>query len=197
MGLAAPGGPWRVAPIMRIAMKPVPLVHLLLTAALTGGCASSGGVPQPFPRPGGASRIPPSAPAPVGTAGTTITADGYALAGTALGLRGAPYRNGGADPRGFDCSGFIEYVYAQHGIHVPRTVLELFEAGVPVPADALESGDLLFFSTTAPGPTHVGLSIGGDEFVHAPSTSGVVRVERLRAGYWGDRFIGARRILNP
>lgn len=176
-------------------MKPGSVVLLLLAAALTGGCASTGGVPQPFPRPGGSARVPP--PAPVGTAGTRVTADGYAVAGTALGLRGAPYRNGGADPRGFDCSGFVEYVYAQHGIDVPRTVLELFEAGVPVPADALESGDLLFFSTTAPGPTHVGLSIGGDEFVHAPSTSGVVRVERLRAGYWGPRFVGARRLLNP
>ncbi len=197
MGLGGRGGLSPVAPIMRMAMTPMPLVFLLLTAVLAGGCASRGGVPQPFPRPGGAARIPPSAPAAVGTSGTTLTADGYAVAGTALGLRGAPYRNGGADPRGFDCSGFIEYVYAQHGVRVPRTVLELFETGEPVPADALESGDLLFFSTTAPGATHVGLSIGGDEFVHAPSTSGVVRVERLRAGYWGARFIGARRILNP
>ena len=178
-------------------MKPVSVGVLLLTVALTWGCASGGGIPQPFPRPGGTARLPAPAPAPVGTAGTSVTADGYAVAGTALGLRGAPYRNGGADPRGFDCSGFVEYVYAQHGIHVPRTVLELFETGLPVSPDALESGDLLFFSTTAPGPTHVGLSIGGDEFVHAPSTSGVVRVERLRAGYWGARLVGARRILHP
>lgn len=168
---------------------------LVLALAATGGCASGGAVPQPFPRPGGASRVPP--PAPVGTTGSLADADGYAVAGTALALRGAPYRNGGADLRGFDCSGFVEYVFAQHGVRVPRTVLELFETGVPISPDALESGDLLFFSTTAPGPTHVGLSIGGDEFVHAPSTSGVVRVERLRAGYWGPRLVGVRRILNP
>ena len=195
MGLAAEAKARTLSPIIRMAMKPASVVPVLLAAALTGACASGGGVPQPFPRPGGASRVP--APAPVGTTGTTVTADAYAVAGTALALRGAPYRNGGADPRGFDCSGLVEYVFAQHGVRVPRTVLELFETGVPVAADALESGDLLFFSTTAPGPTHVGLAIGGDEFVHAPSTSGVVRVERLRAGYWGARFIGARRVLNP
>jgi cell wall-associated NlpC family hydrolase len=59
----------------------------------------------------------------------------------------------------------------------------------------LQPGDLVFFSTTAPGPSHVGMSIGGDEFIHAPSTAGVVRVERLSGTYWAPRFVGARRIM--
>ena len=115
--------------------------------------------------------------------------------GTALALRGIPYRNGGADPNGFDCSGFVWYVFARHGLDLPRTVQEQFRYGGNVPPSDLVPGDLVFFSTTAPGASHVGIVIGGDSFVHAPSSSGVVRVERLGATYWSSRFIGARRVL--
>jgi len=121
--------------------------------------------------------------------------DGYALVGTALSLRGTPYRNGGADPQGFDCSGFTQYVFAQFGVPLPREVRDQFEQGKLVKAgDELAAGDLLFFTTVAPGPTHVGIAIGGDQFVHAPSSTGVVRVERLSASYWATRYLGARRI---
>ena len=61
---------------------------------------------------------------------------------------------------------------------------------------SIAAGDLLFFSTVAAGPTHVGIALGGDEFVHAPSSAGVVRVEHLSAAYWSQRFIGARRVTN-
>jgi cell wall-associated NlpC family hydrolase len=174
---------------------------------LTTGCASTGAVPQPFPRPGGPPRaaLPrPSEPgaaaaeAPIGTSGlATPVASGYAIAGTALSLRGAPYRNGGADPSGFDCSGFIWYVFAQHGIRVPRTVGEQFRDSTDVSPNALEPGDLLFFSTDAPGASHVGMAIGGDEFVHAPSSRGIVRVERLSSSYWAPRYVGAKRVRRP
>jgi len=117
------------------------------------------------------------------------------VAGTALSLRGAPYRNGGSDPKGFDCSGFVRYVFSQHGVTVPRTVTDQFHAGQQVPQDQLAPGDLVFFSTVAPGPSHVGILIGGDEFVHAPSGAGEVRVERMSAPYWATRFVGARRVL--
>lgn len=165
---------------------------LMVAAAGAAGCATGGGVPQPFPMPG--ARRAPADPVPVATSGTHLPTDGYSIAGTALGLRGTPYRNGGADPRGFDCSGFVEYVFAQHGIAVPRTVGDLYRVGTDVPSSDIQAGDLVFFTTTAPGASHVGLSIGGDEFVHAPSTSGVVRVERLSAGYWSPRFLGAKRV---
>jgi cell wall-associated NlpC family hydrolase len=118
----------------------------------------------------------------------------YALVGTALALRGAPYRNGGTDPNGFDCSGFTQYVFAQHGVALPREVRDQFEQGKSIKTGDLEAGDLLFFTTVAPGPTHVGISIGGDQFVHAPSSTGVVRVERLSTSYWSTRYLGARRI---
>ena len=123
------------------------------------------------------------------------TADGYALSGTAMSLRGAPYRNGGIDPvSGFDCSGFVKYVYEQHGVKMPREVREQFRLGKNVDRDQLEPGDLVFFSTVAPGASHVGIMIGGDQFVHAPSERGVVRVESLSQQYWSSRFIGAKRV---
>jgi len=118
----------------------------------------------------------------------------YGVANTALALRGAPYKNGGADPNGFDCSGFTRYVFGQHGVILPRDVHDQFRMGKAIKPNRLAAGDLIFFSTVAPGASHVAIAIGGDEFVHAPSSTGVVRVERLSAGYWRPRFVGARRI---
>jgi len=73
-------------------------------------------------------------------------------------------------------------------------MIALYRAGRQVNG-AIEPGDLVFFSTVAPGASHVGIAIGGDEFVHAPSSTGEVRVERLGAAYWSTRFVGARRVL--
>jgi cell wall-associated NlpC family hydrolase len=120
--------------------------------------------------------------------------DGYALVGTALSLRGSPYRNGGADPSGFDCSGFTQYVFRQYGISLPRDVREQYRLGKTVKSEELTAGDLIFFTTIDPGVSHVAIAVGGDEFVHAPSSSGVVRVERLNSTYWAPRYVGARRV---
>jgi cell wall-associated NlpC family hydrolase len=118
------------------------------------------------------------------------------VTGTALSLRGAPYRNGGTDPSGFDCSGFVKYVFSQNGVAVPRTVGDQYRSGHEVdPQQALQPGDLVFFTTVSPGASHVGILIGGDEFVHAPSSTGEVRVERLSGPYWSTRFVGARRVI--
>ena len=168
-------------------------IALVAIAALCSACASTGAVPRPFPTPGGGSA--PSAPAPAPSTPLAKPAfDGYALVGTALALRGAPYRNGGADPHGFDCSGFTQYVFAQYGIALPREVREQFKQGTKISANDLAPGDLIFFSTTEPGPSHVGIAVGGDEFVHAPSSTGVVRVEHIASSYWSPRYLGARRV---
>jgi cell wall-associated NlpC family hydrolase len=112
----------------------------------------------------------------------------------ALSLRGAPYRTGGASPAGFDCSGLVAYVFARNGVTVPRTVAEQYRIGRHVRRSELEPGDLVFFRTVSSGASHVGISIGGDDFVHAPSGSGEVRVEHLTSTYWSRRYLGARRI---
>ena len=173
------------------------LLMVVVVASCTA-CAAAGGTPRPFPTPrSGAERPVESRPnggaTPTGAA--SVRTGGYEVSGTALSLRGTPYRNGGRDPGGFDCSGFVWYVFAQHGVAMPRTVSEQFAAGGSVAPTDLQAGDLVFFTTTAPGASHVGIVVGGDSFVHAPSSSGAVRVERLGAGYWAARFIGARRIL--
>ena len=196
------------------------IVVIVILAGSFAACASTGAVytPRPFPIPGsgGSTAIPapadpsapvasnpPAAPAvpPPSAPGRSNPAmpggantDGYALSGTALSLRGAPYRDGGGDPSGFDCSGFVRYVYEQHGVAMPRQVRDQFRIGKSVDRDRLEPGDLVFFSTVAPGASHVGIVIGGDQFIHAPSERGVVRVESLAQQYWASRFIGAKRV---
>jgi cell wall-associated NlpC family hydrolase len=140
----------------------------------------------------------PSAPAPIDAATRPFDrgVDSYALTGTALALRGSPYRNGGGDPSGFDCSGFTQYVFAQYGIALPRDVRAQYRVGKLIKPEELTAGDIVFFTTTEPGPSHVAIAIGGDEFVHAPSSAGVVRVEHLSSSYWSPRFLGARRVAN-
>ena len=166
---------FRVLPVLVVAL-----------AFGTVGCASAGrATPSPFPVPGG---HPPAAAADAGHS------TGSAVADLALSYVGTPYRTGGATPDGFDCSGLVEYVFEQNGIAVPRTVAEQYRAGSKVKRDDLEPGDLVFFSTVARGASHVGISLGGDEFVHAPSGRGEVRVEHLSAKYWDSRYVGARRI---
>jgi cell wall-associated NlpC family hydrolase len=165
----------------------------LLGAILTGACASTGGTPRPFPTPG--TRGNPAAPGSPSEASRRSPISGYDLVGTALNLRGVPYKNGGTDRNGFDCSGFTQYVFAQYGLSLPRDVREQFKTGKSVDRKALAPGDLIFFTTTDPGASHVGIAVGGDAFVHAPSTSGVVRVERLSSSYWAPRFVGGRRVL--
>ncbi len=180
-----------------------PLAMLLLLASLAGvGCATTGtntrAVPRPFP---GAPLPPaspdsPDAPTPVGSEPVDAAdlPDLPALVATALNLRGAAYRNGGSDPSGFDCSGFVQWVFAQHGTALPREVREQFRVGEEIDDDEVHAGDLVFFETVSRGASHVGIALGDGAFVHAPSSRGVVRVERYTNGYWSERWVGARRL---
>jgi cell wall-associated NlpC family hydrolase len=177
------------------------LIIVGATIALTA-CASTGAVPRPFPGatvPGAPGAPVPTAPAPepgapAPSAPSASSAPGYSISSTALALRGTPYRNGGVDPSGFDCSGFVKYVFEQHGVAMPRDTRRQFEVGYEVDPRSLEPGDLVFFTTVAPGASHVGIIIGGDQFVHAPNSTGVVRVEHLSSQYWSTRFVGAKRV---
>lgn len=175
------------------------LGFLVAICALSAACASTGAVPQPFPTSGGSARAggarDPDRPgaAPAGPL-TPAQALGHRIASMALDFRGVPYRNGGADPAGFDCSGLVAYVFTKHGHTVPRQTSAQFAVGSAVARTELRAGDLVFFSTVAPGASHVGIALDDDEFVHAPSSTGVVRVERLTTAYWRTRFVGARRV---
>jgi cell wall-associated NlpC family hydrolase len=163
----------------------VPAAAVLLGAALTAGCASHTGVvrPSPFPGGGSADRAANAVVVPAG------------LVPRALALRGIPYRLGGEDPRfGLDCSGLVRFVFRAEGIAVPRTVAEQYRVGVTIRETDVRAGDLVFFDTARPGPSHVGIAIDSESFVHAPGQGGVVRVDRLASRYWRDRFKGVRRV---
>ena len=115
-----------------------------------------------------------------------------ALVKNALSLVGVPYVMGGTSRSGFDCSGYTQYVFKGSGISLPRTAAEQFRVGSSVNRAQLQSGDLVFFSTYAPGASHVGIYIGGGSFVHA-SNSGV-RTTSLSDSYYASRYLGARRV---
>ena len=108
---------------------------------------------------------------------------------------GAPYREGGALPDGFDCSGLVTWVFARLGIAVPRDVRRQAAFGIDVPRGEVLPGDLVFFATTGSGPTHVGIATGDGGFIHAPKRGDLVRIESMSASYWASRFVAARRIV--
>src|SRR5262245_3890952 len=125
---------------------------VVLSAALGAGCASSSGVtPRPRPFPSAPAPSPPShPPVPVDDAAGASSARaesaiaGYALVDVALQFLGTPYRNGGSDPSGFDCSGFVQYVFHRFGRDVGRTVLDQFAEGRSVQSAEIQPGDLIF-----------------------------------------------------
>ncbi|MDR7523214.1 MAG: LysM peptidoglycan-binding domain-containing protein [Armatimonadota bacterium] len=113
----------------------------------------------------------------------------------ALAMRqvGVRYRWGGATPSGFDCSGFLYYVFGRMGIELPRTTYAMFDAGVPVAREELQPGDLVFFETVAPGPSHAGIYLGDGRFIHASSGFGRVTITPMDYPYYAPRYLGARR----
>ena len=113
----------------------------------------------------------------------------------ALGLVDVPYRYGGRTPAGFDCSGFVGYVFSQSaGLALPRRADEMGRMGETLAKSDLAPGDLVFFNTLGRGYSHVGIYVGEGQFVHAPARRGRVRVDRLSDPYWTARYNGARRL---
>ncbi|MQR94754.1 peptidoglycan-binding protein [Fictibacillus phosphorivorans] len=106
-------------------------------------------------------------------------------------LMGTPYVWAGTTPSGFDCSGFIQYVFAKENVSLPRTVAQMWNATTAVSKPAV--GDLVFFETYASGPSHLGIYLGNDQFVHSGSSTGVT-ISNLTYKYWQDRYLGAKRI---
>lgn len=163
--------------------KPLGMSAMILVAALLSACGT------PAPR---YSALPddgrfdlPSRVSPEQSTDLTFYA---------MGLVGTPYRYGGNTPdSGFDCSGLIGHVYrARAGVQPPRTVALLQSWGQSVPNDRIRTGDLVLFSPRNEA-THAGIYVGNGRFVHAPSTGGVVRLDRLDASYWSRQQIAFRR----
>ena len=153
-----------------------PTLPLLLLIALLSGCASNDKAPL---------SIAPSGDGP----GNSRAAN------DALQLRGMPYVYGGESPReGFDCSGLVVYVYNRQGLKLPRDTQSLARQLPMVQLDQRQPGDLLFFNTSGKPFSHVGIYVGGDNFVHAPSSrTGQVMSSNLNQPYWRERFIAVRR----
>lgn len=107
---------------------------------------------------------------------------------------GVPYRFGGTDTNGFDCSGFIQYVFRKEGMQLPRAADEQYHLGKKISKSALRPGDLVFFSTYAKGVSHSGIYMGNGNFISATSSRGIA-VADMTGGYWAERYIGAKRIL--
>jgi cell wall-associated NlpC family hydrolase len=105
---------------------------------------------------------------------------------------GTPYVYGGESPHGFDCSGYVQYVFASLGLRIPRTADAQYYAGRRV-AGGLVPGDLVFFQTYLPGPSHVGIYVGNGRFVHSAGRG--VKITSLRDSYYAPRYIGAKRFL--
>ena len=118
------------------------------------------------------------------------------LAIEAMSLVGINYRRGGSSPEnGLDCSGFVRYVFREaQGKELPRTSAEISKLGESVDKQDLQPGDLVFFNTLRRAFSHVGIYLGDNKFIHAPSSGGAVRIESMDLSYWKARFSGARRI---
>lgn len=114
-----------------------------------------------------------------------------------LSLIGTPYRYGGSTrDNGFDCSGMVQYVYQQAlQVRLPRTARDIAAVSAPIRTRDLQVGDLVFFNTSGQTYSHMGLYIGNGEFIHAPSSNGVIRTARLDQPYFSQRFTGARTLF--
>lgn len=140
------------------------------------------------------STIPVAEAANTKESGQSPKLKGDTVVATANKYKGVPYLFGGASPKGFDCSGFLMYVFDQHGVKLPRTADKQYEKGKFVARKDLQIGDLVFFTTYEKGASHCGIYVGKDSFIHASSSMGVT-VTPLSNVYWKGRYLGARRVL--
>jgi len=127
---------------------------------------------------------------------SNVVSQTHDLVFSALSFMGIPYRWGGSTPEsGFDCSGFVQYVFRQvTGLTLPRSSFDQIRQGIAVARDSLQPGDLVFFNTMRATASHVGIYIGENRFIHAPRSGKTVEIADMTNVYWQARFDGARRL---
>lgn len=125
---------------------------------------------------------------------TAVKPEVQKIISTAKSYIGVPYKFGGTTPKGFDCSGFVQYVFAKNGKQLPRSADIQFKQGKAVEQRNLQAGDVVFFTTYEPGASHCGIYLGDGSFIHASSSKGIM-VSKLDNVYWKPRYFGARRIV--
>jgi cell wall-associated NlpC family hydrolase len=162
-------------------------IPVLLAGLLLAGCASTG-----------SDRSGSQGTAPGYGEPTELSAKSNEVLMRAISLVGTPYRYGGNSPEGgFDCSGLVDFVFLDAaGLRLPRSTRELIELDAPeIRRDQLQPGDLVFFNPGGGSVSHIGIYVGEDRFVHAPSAGGTVRLDTLQIEYWKQAYKGAKRVL--
>lgn len=165
---------------------------LLALAAALAGCASNA------PRTGDDSQAYGLGEDRYSEPGALAAASNDVLM-RAIGLVGTPYRYGGNTPDGgFDCSGLVGFVFKDAAnLALPRSTRELIDIDArKIDRDSLQPGDLVFFNPRGGRVSHIGIYVGEDRFVHAPSTGGTVRLDSLNSAYWRKFYVSAKRVLN-
>lgn len=133
--------------------------------------------------------------APAAPSDPEYSAAGQTIIDAAKKYMGVPYVWAGTSPSGFDCSGFVYYVYKECGYAINRTAASIYENGVFVEKSDLKIGDAICFASSSNYIGHVGIYIGGGEFIHASSSSGQVTINRLDENYYTRNYVGARHIV--
>ncbi|VAW73920.1 hypothetical protein MNBD_GAMMA12-3740 [hydrothermal vent metagenome] len=154
--------------------KPLKVTYITLLALLISACGSA------------QLRVPEISELEGSPAGIEIVK-------SALNQLGRPYLYGGNTPKGFDCSGLIEYSHSRIGVYTPRNTYNQFRESSPVKLSALRAGDLIFFRISRNKVNHVGIYMGRGFFIHSPSTGKKVSIKNLASPYWQKRVLGAGR----
>ena len=166
-------------------MRVTVLLTMIVSALLFAACSG------PAPRPEASTGTIAQASRPVSEKGNEVVM-------YAMGLIDTGYRFGGKNPEaGLDCSGMVSYIYGRAaGLKLAGSAADIARNGRPIPRDELRPGDLVFFNTLNRSLSHVGIYIGDTRFIHAPSTNGRVRIDRLSDSYYAQRFEAARTFFD-